>query len=241
MRKLIFFIATLTIMSCTSEPSEKSEASFIQTADAKGKPNYITAEEAQVLIDSAVQQAIKAISFNPIDLPKGFVADFHFSNFELYNLAYGRLETTKNDFNNVGLKIEFSDNDYLSEMFGGADTSVRFQDFNRGSSNITDYVSAQGSTYSGFWLNPNFMIINQQNGVVFWDNFDKLPLYDDPNLARLELKGGRVYRDNNDVLHVVTKTAPAFRMTEFTMTDKNGADIKRKDGSTVRIKKYEKN
>jgi hypothetical protein len=162
------------LFSCSTEQTEKSEASFFQTADAKGKPvaqTIFTGGTAtnDIIIDGS---GFKLRFENFSDVTFDNNAYMHFTNY-----YYMRRETTKSDVGNYRFLEETSDRDWLATVSNaGTGRGTRlFLDGNVGSSNF-EITSDEGS----------YKKINGNNN---WLNLDGLKTFETKEEAKLN----RVY------------------------------------------------
>lgn len=161
MRKIIYLLLAGTIvLSCSNEPTEKSEASFLQ-ANAKGKPqSFFNGGTAtgDIIIDGAGHK-LRFENFSDVTFDNN--AYMYFTNY-----YYMRRESTKSDVGNYRFLEETSDRDWLATVSNaGTGRGTRlFLDGNSGSSNFE--LSSDEGTYKQFIGNNN------------WLNFQGLPTYE---------------------------------------------------------------
>lgn len=167
---ITFILSTILAISCTIDPIEATTSANVQSKTT-GKPNYITLEEAQVLIDSAVQVALSKdplVIDSNVNFTKGINSDFgsDLGNMEFRNIYYSRRETNIDESSNIRTLEEMSDRDYALEVASatGSNGSFFWMDGNPDQSNITLTAEAP-QNYTKFWLNSNWLLINQQKGI----------------------------------------------------------------------------
>jgi hypothetical protein len=170
--KNLILITALFMLSCeNSFLIDEAEATPLPLVLQKGKPNYITLDEAQVLINAAVQQALSA---NPlvidgnVNFTKGINSDFgsDMGNIEYRNIFYGRRETAPDPYSGIYFLEELNSRDWEIDIAGGGGFTSIWLDGNGGDSNNNITLSTDGrGNYSKYWQTQNWIMFIQQKGV----------------------------------------------------------------------------
>lgn len=176
MRKLILILMGTIVLSCTNEQTASSEASFLQSANAKGKPaNFFNGGTAtgDIIIDGAGYK-LRFENFSDVTFDNN--AYMHFTNY-----YYMRRESTKSDVGNYRFLEETSDRDWLATVSNantGRGTRL-FLDGNPNSSNF-ELLSEEGNSgIKGFrgnnaWFAPENLKTYETvedakaNGIYGW-------------------------------------------------------------------------
>ena len=180
-------LSTIIYIACTTDfnelPTNVEEAS---TLLQKGSSKWLTPEEAQVMIDSAVNAALadvqavidtgvaNALAKDPlvldglVNFTKGVQSDFgsDWGNLEWRNIFYGRRQTNKDDFLGIDLLEEINDRDFFVEINGGGGNSGLWIDGNgRDSGNNVFLTSSGGTNYTQLWFTQDWFMVNSYSGV----------------------------------------------------------------------------
>lgn len=175
MRNLIYLFMILMV-SCSDEPTNSSEASFLQTANAKGKPqSFFNGGSAtgDIVIDGAGYK-LRFENFSDVTFDNN--AYMYFTNY-----YYMKRESTKSDVGNYRFLEETSDRDWLATVSNantGKGTRL-FLDGNPLSSNFELLSDEGNSGIKGFrgnnaWFAPENLKIYEtveeakQAGVYGW-------------------------------------------------------------------------
>ena len=184
---VLLIISSITFIACYDDTlitqESLSEASFFQ----KGKPQYITIEEAQVLIDSAVQKALSAdplVIDGNVNFTKGINSDFgsDTGNMEFRNIYYGRRETAPSQ---EGIKFleELNDRDWEIDIAGNGGFTSIWLDGNGADSDNNITLSAEGrGEYSKYWQTQGWIMLSQNNGIY---NFSNLKTFNTNDEAKV--------------------------------------------------------
>lgn len=201
MKKILFILlSSLLIMACTTDPDPFKDAKLDEAVFAtaqKGPKNYITIEEAQVLIDSAVQVAMQQVYIHDFGSAMG--------NIEYRNIFYGRRETAPSQ---EGIKFleEFNDRDWEIDIAGAGGFTSIWLDGNGGDSdnNITLSTDGRGN-FSKYWQTQNWIMFTQYKGIY---NFQYLRTFNTNEEAKAYFSSagfsrtGSIYKTPDGTLKV---------------------------------------
>jgi len=204
MKKAIYLILVSTIISifltiaCTIEPVTATETVNAVNMQ-KGKPEYITVEQAQVLIDEAVQAALSKdplVIDGNVNFTKGITSDFgsDTGNMEFRNIYYGRRETAPSQ---EGIKFleELNDRDWEIDIEGAGGFTSIWLDGNGGDSDNNITLSTDGrGTWSKYWQTQNWIMFTQYKGIY---NFQYLRTFNTNEEAKAYFSGAGFSRNGS--------------------------------------------
>lgn len=216
MKKILFILlSALLILACTNDVDLFKDAAvdetIFPTAQSKGGPkNYITLEQAQVLIDSAVQAALSKdplVIDSNVNFTKGIMSDFgsDTGNIEYRNVYYGRRETAPSQ---EGIKFleEYNDRDWEIDIAGNGGFTSIWLDGNGGDSDNNITLSTDGrGTWSKYWQTQNWIMFTQYKGIY---NFQYLRTFNTNEEAKAYFSSagfsrtGSIYKTPDGILKV---------------------------------------
>ena len=183
MKKAIYVILVSTIISifltiaCTIEPVTATETVNAVNLQ-KGKPQYITIDEAQVLIDEAVKVAVDQVYIHEFGDDTG--------NMEFRNIYYGRRETAPSQ-EGITFLEELNDRDWEIDIAGAGGFTSIWLDGNGDDSDNNITLSTDGrGTWSKYWQTQNWIMFTQYKGIY---NFQYLRTFNTNEEAKSYFSG----------------------------------------------------
>jgi hypothetical protein len=160
MKKTILVIVVTMVLSlfltiaCTIESVDAVTTANLQSK-GPNKPVYITLEEAQVLINEAIANALTGV--------------YSGTNPTLTGIYYSRRETLKDPYDGISTLEEINSEDYKVQVARGGRGSFFWMDDNIGNANINLDINEIGG-YSGVHINNLWLQFTQDKGIYHFEN-----------------------------------------------------------------------
>ena len=195
---LVSFVISMIYYACTVEPVQATVTTAnLQSKGGPNKPQYITLEEAQVLIDEAVKAAVDQV----------YIHDFgsEMGNMEYRNIFYGRRQTAPSS-EGIYFLEELNDRDWEIDIAGAGGFTSIWLDGNGGDSDNNITLSTDGrGTFSKYWQTQNWIMFTQYKGIY---NFQYLRTFNTNDEAKAYFSSagfsrvGSIYKTPDGTLKV---------------------------------------
>jgi len=219
------------VMSCSDDPIGKSEATFVQ-ANAKGKPDYVTYDSLQTILNTLKQDFGSTIftggQANGNVSIDGNWFDMNISKYYNWNIDvpyldrkvyYDRLETYGDDFTGIKFLREINDRDWQISMYGNGASTYGWMDANSATDNNNWLLSAGGfQSYSQIWFTQKWMKFNQSNGVYIFPHIKQFNseanFISYLNTLDEAPSGVKIYMDENGFIKGTQEVSTARKSTD---------------------------